>query len=102
MTLLAGTGIILGAVYMLVLFKRAFFGKLVKAENKALKDLDKREFTALIPLVALVVVLGVYPKPILNTIDISVKKMIVLMEKKAVLPDTRELLLRVNSVGGTK
>ncbi|SFV59608.1 NADH-ubiquinone oxidoreductase chain M [hydrothermal vent metagenome] len=102
MTLLAGTGIILGAVYMLVLFKRSFFGEVTKAENRELKDLDKREFAALIPLVALVIVLGVYPKPVLTTIDMSVKKMINLMEKKAVLPDTKKLLIRVNSVGGTK
>ncbi len=102
MTLLAGTGIILGAVYMLVLFKRSFFGEVTKQENRELKDLDKREFAALIPLVALVIILGVYPKPVLTTIDMSVKKMINLMEKKAVLPDTRKLLIRVNSVGGTK
>ncbi len=102
MTLLAGTGIILGAVYMLVLFKRSFFGEVTKQENTELKDLDKREFAALIPLVALVIILGVYPKPVLTTIDMSVKKMINLMQKKAVLPDTRKLLIRVNSVGGTK
>jgi len=102
MTLLAGTGIILGAVYMLVLFKKAFFGKLDRQENKELKDLDKREFTALIPLVALVIILGVYPKPVLTTIDMSVKKMINLMERKALLPHTEEFLVRVNKVGGTK
>ena len=102
MTLFAGTGIILGAVYMLVLFKKAFFGKVTKDENAELKDLDKREFTALIPLVALVVILGVYPKPILSTIDMSVKKMINLMEKKALLPSTKEFLIRVNHTGGKK
>jgi len=101
-TLFAGSGIILGAVYMLVLFRKSFFGKVTKEENKKLKDLDKREFLALIPLVALVVVLGVYPKPVLSTIDMSVKKMINLMEKKALLPDTKEFLVRVNSTGGTK
>ena len=101
-TLFAGSGIILGAVYMLTLFRKSFFGKVTNEENKNLKDLDKREFTALIPLVALVVILGVYPKPILTTIDLSVKKMINLMEKKALLPDTKEFLVKVNSIGGTK
>ena len=101
-TLFAGSGIILGAVYMLTLFRKSFFGKVTNEENKNLKDLDKREFTALIPLVALVVILGVYPKPILGTIDLSVKKMINLMEKKALLPDTKEFLVKVNSIGGTK
>lgn len=101
-TLFAGSGIILGAVYMLTLFRKSFFGKVTNEKNKNLKDLDKREFTALIPLVALVVILGVYPKPILSTIDLSVKKMINLMERKALLPDTKEFLVKVNSIGGTK
>ena len=102
MTLFAGSGIILGAVYMLVLFKKSFFGQVTNKENEKLKDLDKKELAALIPLVALIVILGVYPKPILSTIDVSVKKMLVLMDKKALLPQTKELLLRVNSIGGTK
>jgi NADH-quinone oxidoreductase subunit M len=102
MTMFAGSGIILGAVYMLVLFKRSFFGEVTNEENRNLKDLDKKEFAALIPLVALVVILGVYPKPILSTIDMSVKKMIVLMENKALLPQTKEFLIKVNSIGGTK
>ena len=102
MTLFAGSGIILGAVYMLVLFKRAFFGEVTNEENRKLKDLDAKELSALVPLVALVIILGVYPKPILSTIDMSVRKMIVLMEKKALLPETKELLIRVNQIGGTK
>ncbi|MDX1808487.1 MAG: NADH-quinone oxidoreductase subunit M [Sulfurospirillaceae bacterium] len=102
MTMFAGSGIILGAVYMLVLFKKSFFGEVTNEENKSLKDLNKREYAALIPLVALVVILGVYPKPILSTIDMSVKKMIILMEHKALLPETKEFLIKVNSVGGTK
>lgn len=102
MTLFAGTGIILGATYMLTLYKKSFFGPILREENKTLKDLNGRELSALIPLVILVVVLGVYPKPILNTIDMSVKKMIVLMEQKAVLIETKELIINANSIGGTK
>lgn len=75
MTLLAGSGIIFrGAVYMLTLYKKSFFGQIVHEENKTLKDLNGRELTALIPLVVLVVILGVYPKPILSSIDMSVKR----------------------------
>ena len=88
MTLIAGSGIILGAVYMLNLYKKSFFGEITNEENRNLKDLNKRELSALIPLVALVVLLGIYPKPILGPIDASVKKMIRLMETKAVLVDT--------------
>ncbi|MCR1811218.1 NADH-quinone oxidoreductase subunit M [Sulfurospirillum sp. hDNRA2] len=100
MTLLAGTGIILGAVYMLVLYKKSFFGEVVHVENKTLKDLNAKELSALIPLVALVAVLGIYPKPILTTIDASVEKMLVLMDQKALQDKTKELLMKANTIGG--
>jgi NADH-quinone oxidoreductase subunit M len=44
--------------------------------------------------------LGVYPKPVLAPIDASVKKMIVLMEKKAVNPGTKDLIVKVNTIKG--
>jgi len=100
MTLLAGTGIILGAVYMLVLYKKSFFGEVVHVENKTLKDLNAKELSALIPLVALVAILGIYPKPILTTIDASVEKMLVLMDQKALQDKTKELLMKANTIGG--
>ena len=102
MTLFAGSGIILGAVYMLVLYKRSFFGEVVHEENKTLKDLNAKELSALIPLVALVVLLGVYPKPVLNTIDMSVQKIIALMDEKAVVQNTKDVIMKANTVGGTK
>jgi len=102
LTIFAGTGIILGAVYMLTLYKKSFFGTITKEENRNLKDLNGRELSALIPLVALAVILGIYPKPILSTVDASVKKMIVLMEKKAVRVETKDLILKVNHIKGGK
>jgi len=98
LTALAGSGIILGAIYMLTLYKRSFFGVVTNEANKNLIDLNKRELTALVPLVILVVLLGVYPKPILGPIDMSVKKMISLMEYKASEPDTKDMLRRVNTI----
>jgi len=102
MTLLAGTGIILGAVYMLTLYKRSFFGEITNEKNRGLKDLNGRELAALIPLVALVVILGIYPKPILGPIDASVKKMIVLMQTKAVTQEAKEFIVKVNTIEGGK
>jgi len=101
MTLFAGTGIILGAIYMLVLYRKSFFGPVVHEENKTLNDLNGKELTALIPLVALVAILGVYPKPVLNVIDMSVQKMLVLMEQKAVEQTTKDLIIKANTIGGT-
>lgn len=102
MTFLAGTGIILGAAYMLSLFKKSFFGEITKEVNKTLPDLSKKELTALVPLTALVIILGVYPKPILKPIDTSVKKMIKLMEIKSITKDAKNLIISVNSIGEGK
>jgi NADH-quinone oxidoreductase subunit M len=98
LTALAGTGIILGAIYMLTLYKRSFFGVVTNEANRNLPDLNNRELTALVPLVILVVLLGVYPKPILGPVDLSVKKMISLMEYKASEPKTKEMLKSVNTI----
>lgn len=85
---------------MLVLYKKSFFGEVVHVENKTLKDLNAKELSALIPLVALVAILGIYPKPILTTIDASVEKMLVLMDQKALQDKTKELLMKANTIGG--
>lgn len=102
LTLIAGSGIILGALYMLTLYKKSFFGPITNDENKKLKDLNGRELSALIPLVALAILLGIYPKPILTPVDASVKKMVRLMEQKAIRVETKELIVKVNSIKGGK
>jgi NADH-quinone oxidoreductase subunit M len=98
MTAIAGSSIILGAVYMLVLYKKSFFGPLTNPKNEKLSDLSTQELTALLPLVAIVIFLGIYPKPVLDPINTSVNAMVVHMDKKAVLPKTHDFLHRVNSI----
>ncbi len=102
MTIIGGTGIIAGAIYMLNLYRKSFFGVVTNEKNQNLKDLNKKELCALLPLVALVVVLGVYPKPLLKPIDASVKQMIVLMQQKAVKMETKKRLYEVNTIRRTK
>ncbi len=65
-TMLAGTGVIFAAVYLLWMVQRVFFGKLTNPKNKGLKDLSWREIGLIAPLVFLMVYMGVYPKPFLN------------------------------------
>jgi len=101
-TLLAGLTIILGAVYMLVMYKRSFFGPLTNPENKKLEDVKGRELAALIPLVALVVILGIYPKPILDPVNKSVKQLVQIMHFKAVTPEAKKKIASVNSIGEAK
>ncbi len=91
-TVLAGTSIILGAIYMLRVMKLVFFGPLDNEENKKLKDLNARETWSLIPLVAIVIWLGVYPKPVLQPIDNSVKSLLVFMEGKARTDEAKDMI----------
>jgi len=101
-TAIAGTTIIIGAVYMLSLYKKSFFGPLKNEKNASLKDLTSQELAALIPLVALVVILGVYPKPMLDPIDGSVKTMLVNMDKKAVTQEAKDMFVKANTIGKDK
>ena len=73
---LAATGIILGAAYMLYLYRRVIFGKLVKDNLKKLLDLEPREMMVLVPLVLLVLWMGLYPAPFLDVFDASVANLI--------------------------
>ena len=73
---LASIGIILGAAYMLWLYKRVVFGKLEKSELKELKDLNLSESIVLFPLVTLVLFIGFYPNLILDTLHTSVEELI--------------------------
>ncbi len=91
-TVLAGTSIILGAIYMLRVMKLAFFGPLENEENKKLKDLNARETWSLIPLVAIVIWLGVYPKPVLEPIDNSVKVLLTFMDEKAITTEAKDMI----------
>ena len=65
-TMLAGTGVIFAAVYMLWMVQRVFFGKVTNPKNKNLKDLSWRELGLIAPLLILMVYMGVFPKPFLK------------------------------------
>ncbi len=71
-TLFAGTGVIFAAVYLLWMVQRVFFGKITNPKNKVLKDLSWREIGLIAPLLFLMVFMGVYPKPFLDTSKDSV------------------------------
>lgn len=65
-TMLAGTGVIFAAVYLLWMIQRVFFGKVTNDRNKILIDLSWREIGLIAPLMFLMVFMGVYPKPFLD------------------------------------
>jgi NADH-quinone oxidoreductase subunit M len=71
-TAAAATGVILGAIYMLWMYRRVIFGPLTNPENQKLQDLDRREILILAPIVMLIVLMGVYPRPFLSRMSASV------------------------------
>ena len=73
---LAATGLILGAAYMLWLYRRVIFGKLEKDDLQSIADMNGREIAVFAPLIVLTILMGVYPQPFLDVIQPSVDKLI--------------------------
>ena len=73
---LIATGMVLGAAYMLYLYRRIIFGDLTKEDLKSILDLNAREVTIFTPLVVLVLWMGIYPAPFLDMISASVANLI--------------------------
>ena len=76
LTALAATGVILGAIYLLYMFQRVFFGRLDRAKNGKLRDLSGRELGVFIPLVIVIFVMGLAPKPFLKTMQPAVNTLL--------------------------
>jgi len=72
-TMLAGTGVIWAAVYMLWMLQRVVFGTKTSEVNAKLSDLNAREVGLLLPLLALMLFMGVYPQPFLNRSRASIE-----------------------------
>jgi NADH-quinone oxidoreductase subunit M len=73
---LAATGVILSAVYMLWMYQRVIWGEVTNDKNRSLLDLVRREYVMLIPLLILMVWMGVYSSYFLRPMDASVMKLI--------------------------
>ena len=69
-------GVILSAAYALWLYRKVVFGALVKPSLQSIKDLTFREGLILFPLVALTILFGVYPKPVLDMSAASVQQLV--------------------------
>jgi NADH-quinone oxidoreductase subunit M len=66
---LSATGVILGAVYLLWMFQRVMFGPVTNEKNRGLRDLTRREFWVLAPVIVFIVWIGVYPNTFLRFLD---------------------------------
>jgi NADH-quinone oxidoreductase subunit M len=74
--MLATTGVILSAAYMLWLYRRVVFGKIINSELKKMKDLNISELYILYPLALLIILFGFYPEPFFNSIEVSINNLI--------------------------
>ncbi|MDH3198419.1 MAG: NADH-quinone oxidoreductase subunit M, partial [Candidatus Krumholzibacteria bacterium] len=71
---LAATGVVLGAIYMLWMYQRVFFGEVTNPKNEGLKDISIREYIVFAPLIALIILMGVWSKPFISRMEPSVNK----------------------------
>jgi NADH-quinone oxidoreductase subunit M len=87
-TLIATTGIILGAAYMLYLYRRVAFGEQVNADAAAMQDLSGREMWLLVPIAAAVLWMGVYPESFLAPIRRDVAHIVKRIDRAAPAGDS--------------
>jgi NADH-quinone oxidoreductase subunit M len=77
----ATTGVILGAVYMLLLVERVFFGPLENEHNRHLPDLSFREWVVMIPMLVLIAVMGLMPQPFLAPAKPAVDRLLATFQR---------------------
>ncbi|MFD7923889.1 NADH-quinone oxidoreductase subunit M [Streptomyces sp. NPDC059740] len=83
----ATLGIVLAALYVLVLYQRTMTGP-VRAEVQGMKDLKARELVVVAPLIALLIFLGVYPQPLATLVNPAVNHTLSVVDRKDPRPDT--------------
>src|SRR5881398_783010 len=71
LAVISATGVIFAATYLLSAIQRILFNPLDKAENTEIPDLNRRELALLVPLIAVIIWLGVYPAPVLRRMEAS-------------------------------
>jgi len=84
--LIAATGVIFAAFYMLPMVQRMWFNSLDNEKNRTLRDLSGRELTVLVPLVVVMVWIGVYPRPFLDRMEVTVTGLIQNVQEKRTPP----------------
>src|SRR5438105_4804239 len=78
---IAATGVILAAIYLLWLVQRVFFGPVTKEENKSIPDIAWNEVAAMVPLVLLMLWIGVHPNTFLRKMTPSVEQLLTTVEQ---------------------
>lgn len=79
-------GVVLAAIYLLWAYQRVFHGEVTIEDNRNLVDVDLREIAMLAPVLALIVFIGVYPKPFLERIEPAAEKVVTQFNESSVTP----------------
>jgi NADH-quinone oxidoreductase subunit M len=96
----AAFGAVLAALYLLWPYQRMFHGPLEGADNENTRDLRRLEVGVMVPLVALIVVIGVYPKPLYDTVVPAVDE--VMSSLTAVQPASAEVVPATEPAGASR
>ena len=83
LAVIATSGIIFAAVYMLWMYQRVIFGEVTREENRRLTDLSIREWTILVPVLAFIFWIGIYPLSFTGKTEASVRALITQVQTKA-------------------
>ena len=91
LAVIATTGVILSAVYMLYLFQKVMFGPLTNSRNKHLPDMNARETAVFVPMVIMAFWLGLYPNTFLSSIDPAAQRTVAEFKTKFEVPLEEEM-----------
>jgi NADH-quinone oxidoreductase subunit M len=82
----AAFGIVLAAIYLLWAYQRVFHGEITIEENRTMVDLNYRELAMLAPVLALILLIGVYPQPFLDSIEPAAARAVVILNNCSAQP----------------
>ena len=85
-TVIATTAVIFAAAYLLWAIQRILFNPLDKPENEHVADLNRRELLTMVPLVAAIIWLGVYPAPVLRRMQVSAERFVNIVQGRVSTP----------------
>ena len=95
----AVTGVILGALYMLWTYERVMFGPITHKINETIRDLNAREIATMVPLMAIMVVMGLYPKFIIDRMEPSIAQVVARVHAAQAHLDEEHRTVRIAKTG---
>jgi NADH-quinone oxidoreductase subunit M len=94
LAVIATTGVIFAAAYLLWAIQRILFNKLDKPENEHIPDLNWRELGLLAPLLICIVWLGLYPAPVLRRMQASAEQLVRTVQTNAFAPSSQTAVIQ--------